>query len=414
MLKYAAAAALAAILLGSKYTSQPPPYDDGAASIIKVDARLLAGNAHGAPFPPVYKGKWALNDRLTKATRLFEGQVEGSESVATLSDGTLLTVDKYGWVWTCVEIFASFSTPSTRRLLDGVISTQVWTAPRGATKATKKWYVGPGRPLGFHAVDDQLYVACSLKGLLKLDMKEGALEVLANLASDTNLPLNYVNDLDVAPNGDVYFTSSTERGVLFNARKGFYDTLHSYLQNLCKGDNTGRLLKYDASTGKTSTLLSGLWYANGVALSEDYQDVLVVETNLNRVHRYSLTTGKTEVFVDKIPAMPDGISRADDGGFWIGGVVRLSPLPRLLAPYPRLRTLVSHIVGPLLPVVAKPAGLVFKVDSTGKPADALYDLSGVHVSSVSAVAQDGDVLYLGNLNGDFVTRVELSPPRWNL
>ena len=101
MLKYAAAAAIAAVL-GSKYTSQPPPYDDGAASIIKVDARLLAGNAHGAPFPPVYKGKWALNDRLTKATRLFEGQVEGSESVATLSDGTLLTVDKYGWVWTGV------------------------------------------------------------------------------------------------------------------------------------------------------------------------------------------------------------------------------------------------------------------------------------------------------------------------
>ena len=71
--------------------------------------------------------------------------------------------------------------------------------------------------------------------------------------------------------------------------------------------------------------------------------------------------------------MPDGISRAD-GGFWIGGVVHIA-FTRLLA-YPKLRTLVSHIVGPLLPVVAKPAGLVFKVDSTGKPADALYDLSG--------------------------------------
>ena len=59
-----------------------------------------------------------------------------------------------------------------------------------------------------------------------------------------------MNDLDVAPNGDVYFTSSTERGVLYNAKKGFYDTLHSYLQNLCKGDNTGRLLKYDAATRK--------------------------------------------------------------------------------------------------------------------------------------------------------------------
>ena len=116
------------------------------------------------------------------------------------------------------------------------ISTQVWTAPRGATKATKKWYVGPGRPLGFHAVKDQLYVACSLKGLLRLDMASGRLEVLANLASDTNQVLNYAR-FGRRPNGYV-LTSSTERGVLFNA-EGFYDTLHSYLQNLCKGDNTG-------------------------------------------------------------------------------------------------------------------------------------------------------------------------------
>ena len=142
MLKYAAAAALAAIL-ASKYTSQPPPYDDGAASIIKVDARLLAGNAHGAPFPPVYKGKWALNDRLTKATRLFEGQVEGSESVATLSDGTLLTVDKYGWVRTCV-----LNLRVVLHAIDGtrhrLISAQVWTAPRGARKPPRSGASGPG------------------------------------------------------------------------------------------------------------------------------------------------------------------------------------------------------------------------------------------------------------------------------
>lgn len=381
MLKYAAVAALLAAF-GSKYTRQPAPYDDGAATAVHpAVVSLLAGNAQGAPFPPVFEGAWAVNDRLTRATRLFEGQVEGSESVATLNDGTLLTVDKYGWVW---------------------------TAPRGATTATKRWYIGPGRPLGFHAVKDaHLYVACSLKGLLRLDMTSGRLEVLANVAADTHEPLNYVNDLDVAPNGDVYFTSSTKRGVRFDARKGFYDTLHSYLQNLCKGDNTGRLLKYDAKTRETTTLLSGLWYANGVALTANAKAVLVVETNLNRVLRYSLAKGASKVFVDKIPAMPDGISRSEDGGFWIGGVVRLSPLPRLLAPLPRLRTVISHLVGPLLPVVSKPAGFVFKVDAAGKPSDALYDLSGARVSSVSAVAQDGAALYLGNLNGDFVSRVEL-------
>ena len=105
---------------------------------------------------------------------------------------------------------------------------------------------------------------------------------------------------------------------------------------------------------------------NDVALSADFKDVLVVETNLNGVHRAFMTTGRTEVFVDKIPTCRTGYPGAD-GGFWIG-VVRLSPLPRLRAlqartPWRTSSGLCYH--------AAKPAGLVFKVDSTGKPADAL-------------------------------------------
>ena len=76
-------------------------------------------------------------------------------------------------------------------------------------------------------------------------------------------------------------------------------------------------------------------YANGVAVARDEKSVLVVETNQNRVHRVDLATGISEIFVDKLPAVPDGVTRAPDGGFWIAGVVPLSPLPRLLAPYYR-------------------------------------------------------------------------------
>ena len=43
-------------------------------------------------------------------------------------------------------------------------------------------------------------------------------------------------------------------------RKGFHDTMHSYLMNLFSGDATGRLLKYEAATGRTTTLVDGLWY----------------------------------------------------------------------------------------------------------------------------------------------------------
>ena len=34
----------------------------------------------------------------------------------------------------------------------------------------------------------------------------------------------------------------------------------------------------------------------------------------------------TDVLVDKLPGMPDGISRSADGGFWLALVVPLNPL----------------------------------------------------------------------------------------
>jgi len=283
----------------------------------------------------------------------------------------------------------------------------VFLSKPGTGKASKQWYVGPGRPLGFHAHGDKLVIACSTKGLLELDMATGKLRVLSNMADDTRVPLNYVNDLDVAKNGDVYFSSSTARGVVYAPRKGFHDTMHSYLMNLFSGDATGRLLKYEAATGRTTTLVDGLWYANGVAVARDEKSVLVVETNQNRVHRVDLATGISEIFVDKLPAVPDGVTRAPDGGFWIAGVVPLSPLPRLLAPYPRLRTLVAHVVGHLLPLLAKPGAFALKVDAAGAPADALYDLKGARVRTLSAVVETDGKLWLGNLGGDFVSVVDL-------
>jgi hypothetical protein len=43
--------------------------------------------------------------------------------------------------------------------------------------------------------------------------------------------------------------------------------------------------------------------------------------------------GTTEVFINKLPGVPDGISRSPDGGFWVALVAELSPVPAKLAPY---------------------------------------------------------------------------------
>lgn len=47
--------------------------------------------------------------------------------------------------------------------------------------------------------------------------------------------------------------------------------------NLIAGDATGRLLKYERATGRTTTLAKGIFYANGVALTPGEKAVLVVD-----------------------------------------------------------------------------------------------------------------------------------------
>ena len=180
------------------YTQRmPAPYDGVAAvRVAPEDAATFPGQAGGTPLPPRFEGPWALNERLVGATRLFEGVVLGSESVAVLGDGALAAVDKFGWVW-----------------VDG--------SGGGGGAPERKWYVGPGRPLGFHAWRGKLLVACSTKGLLELDLETGALAILANVAPDTRVPLDYVNDLAVdEATGDVYFSASTELGVRRDGRSG--------------------------------------------------------------------------------------------------------------------------------------------------------------------------------------------------
>ena len=127
----------------------------------------------------------------------------------------------------------------------------------------------------------------SLKGLLRVELEPaGKITVLANSLSPSSSGagpqlggnshiINYANDLDVASDGTIFFSSSTASSIAEHPA-GFYDTMRSFLLNMCCGDHTGRLLAHQPSTGDTSEIISGLWYANGVSISHDEKSVLVV------------------------------------------------------------------------------------------------------------------------------------------
>lgn len=74
-----------------------------------------------------------------------------------------------------------------------------------------------------------------------------------------------VNNADVARDGRIYFSDSSSK---------YGDVAHDFLEH----KPHGRLLRYDPHTAATEVLLSGLYMANGVALSQREDFVLVCES----------------------------------------------------------------------------------------------------------------------------------------
>jgi sugar lactone lactonase YvrE len=68
-----------------------------------------------------------------------------------------------------------------------------------------------------------LLLLLRLQGLLRLNVSSGQLEQLASRVTDDGSPIAYANGVDIASNGSIYFTASTD---IFpaRARDGSYDT----------------------------------------------------------------------------------------------------------------------------------------------------------------------------------------------
>jgi sugar lactone lactonase YvrE len=175
-----------------------------------------------------------------------------------------------------------------------------------------------GRPLGvtFSASGERLYVADGHLGLLAVDTA-GKVTVLASSADGESV--KFADNLDVAPDGKVWFSAPTRQHTLEQVELDVWDSRP-----------TGRLLEFDPSTGRARKVLDNLFYANGVAVAQDGSFVLVAEFLAFRIQRYWISgphAGSHEVFIDNLPGYPDNITRTPDGTFLVG--LSLARIPGL-------------------------------------------------------------------------------------
>ncbi len=192
-----------------------------------------------------------------------------------------------------------------------------------------------GRPLGmaFHP-DGFLVVADAEKGLLKVTLN-GEVTVLSTEAAGT--PFKFVDDVAVSADGQfAYFSDASSK---FG--------LNEYVLDILEHGANGRLLRYSFDSGETEVLLSGLQFANGVALSKDDAYVLVNETGAYRIIRYWLSgpkKGKPDVFADNLPGFPDNIRTDEQGNHWVAIPSLRTPLIDKLADQPKLRDQLAKVL----------------------------------------------------------------------
>ena len=258
-----------------------------------------------------------------------------------------------------------------------------------------------GRPLGLEFDSDgNLYVANAYLGLQKIS-PAGELTLLTD--SIDGAPINYADDVAVARDGSIYFSDASAK---FGVRE-IGDSYQASLLDLLEHGGHGSVLKYDPGNDETSVVVDGLNFANGVAISDDQQFLLINETGTYRVLRFWLhgeRAGETDIVIDNLPGFPDNINNGRSGKFWVGLVAPRNQLLDDLSDKPWLRKLIQRLPAAVRPQ-AVPSSHVIAINGDGEVLMNLQDTAAT-LPALTGVYESRDALWLSSLFGTSTARLD--------
>jgi len=254
-------------------------------------------------------------------------------------------------------------------------------------------FVG-GRPLGIEtAGDGTLIVANSFSGLQRVDTQGNVSTLLDSIDGTTPV---YPNNLAIANDGRIYFTEASSK---FGAEK-YRGAYNASLLDIMEHGGHGSVIEFDPASGAARTLLDGLNYANGIAISTDNSFLLVAETSNYRVIKYWLTgtrTGETEVLLENLPGFPDNIKTGFNGRFWLGFAAPRNQLLDKISDKPWLRKVVQRLPAAMRPK-AVASSHVIAFNGTGEILMNLQDPEA-RFPTLTGVLETNQSLYLTTLFG---------------
>jgi sugar lactone lactonase YvrE len=258
-----------------------------------------------------------------------------------------------------------------------------------------------GRPLGLqHDPFGNIVVADAKRGLIAITPKN---EIIVVAARFENRPLMFVDDLDIAKDGTIYFSDASQR---FG--------IDEYSLDFFEGQATGRLFSFDPRSGTLQARVSGLAFANGVALGPDEEYVLVNETAAHRITRYWLKgpkAGQTDRFIENLPGYPDNLSFNGRDLFWVAlAGPRIKALEEQLgSPFMRKVAFRLQSIGLMPQPAPELYGCVIAINLEGQVVATLQDPGGRTIHSITSVNEKDGTLYFGSLQTDRIATLPVPP-----
>ena len=259
-----------------------------------------------------------------------------------------------------------------------------------------------GRPLGLELLPDGRLLVCDPhRGLLTLDPGTGEVETVLDEVDGQRMLV--CNNAAVASDGTVYFSDSSQ-----------VHPLEHWRADIAEDTRSGRLLRVrpgdDGDWSPPEVLVSGLRFANGVALAADESFVCVAESRGRTVVRHWLSgprRGRDDLLAGDLPGYPDNIARGSDGLIWVtlGGPplwLLENVVPRLPRPLRRALTRLPEAIQPK----EKPTAHVMAFDDEGRT---VHDcrLSPEEFNFVTGVREHQGRVWLGSLHQAAVAYFDL-------
>jgi 2-keto-4-pentenoate hydratase/2-oxohepta-3-ene-1,7-dioic acid hydratase in catechol pathway/sugar lactone lactonase YvrE len=267
-----------------------------------------------------------------------------------------------------------------------------------------------GRVLGLDFDDlGRLVFADNTHGILRVDSQEenGIVDYDGQLRSNlqvTTLVTHYKEEKlkffnSIALRSDsIYFTDSSTK---FKRP--------DYRLEVLESKPTGRFFRYDLDTKEVELILDGLYFANGLASSQDGRYIYISDMMRYRIIRYDTITRSHDIFMENLFCIVDNLTQRD-GLLYLGcSSTRSAFMDKILSPYPIVKKIINCVpyFEKVFDFFKSKEGIIMTVDEQGSVTQVFYDKTGTHFKWLSEAFFYEGWIYAGSVMEDVLRRIKI-------